>query len=179
MKKHFLILACITILFSCNQKPTADFLIQNGTIIDGLGNPAIKGNILIRNGKMEFVKLGANINANKTIDATGLIVAPGFVDVHNHSDVGIFDSINKLNEGFIRQGVTTIVGGPDGNFSPTVLRQLIGAYKTQGIGTNTAFYIGHNGIRREVMKKDQKRAPTLDELNQMKAFLNLEEVNSS
>ena len=171
MKKYILLLACITILFSCNQKPTADFLIQNGTIIDGLGNPAIKGDVLIRNGKMELVKPGENINAYKTIDATGLIVAPGFVDVHNHSDAGMFDSINKLNEGFIRQGVTTIVGGPDGNFSPTVLKQLIDAYKKQGIGTNAAFYVGHNGIRREVMKKDQKRAPTANELNQMKALV--------
>lgn len=88
---------------------------------------------------MELVKPGESVDALKTIDATGLIVAPGFVDVHNHTDWGMFDSINRLNEGFIRQGVTTIVGGPDGYPSPSDLRELIEAYNKQGIGTNVAF----------------------------------------
>jgi len=171
MIKYIPLLVCSAILFSCNQKSPADFLIQNGTIVDGLGNLPFKGDVLIRNGKMELVKPVENVDALKTLDATGLVVAPGFVDVHNHTDWAMFDSFKRLNEGFIRQGVTTIVGGPDGYSSPSDIRKLIEAYNKQGIGTNVAFYVGHNGIRKEVMKKDQKRAPTVDELNQMKALV--------
>ena len=171
MKKYILLIIGFAILFSCNQKSPADFLIQNGTIIDGLGNSAFEGNLLIRNGKMELVKPGENINALNTIDATGLVVAPGFLDIHNHSDWSINDSINRLNENYIKQGVTTIVGGPDGYHSPNTILKLIDAYNKNGIGTNAAFYVGHNGIRREVMKEDQQRAPTDEELKEMKALV--------
>ncbi|MCO4822166.1 MAG: amidohydrolase family protein [Flavobacteriaceae bacterium] len=171
MKKHYLLLLISAILFSCNQEPPADFLIQNGTIIDGLGNPAIKADLLIRNGLIEYVKSGERDSAINTIDATGLIVSPGFIDVHNHSDQSINNPSKRLNEGFIRQGVTTIVGGPDGRWAPSTLKELISAYDSLGIGTNVAFYVGHNGIRRAVMKEDQQRQPTSDELNQMKALV--------
>lgn len=171
MKKYYHLLLITAILFSCKQEPPADYLIQNGIIIDGLGNPPIKADLLIRDGIMEIVKRGENIKATETIDATGLSVSPGFIDVHNHSDRSINNKENRLNEGFIRQGVTTIVGGPDGGWSPSQLKEFIEAYDSIGIGTNVAFYIGHNGIRREVMKEDQQRKPTSEELNQMKALV--------
>jgi N-acyl-D-aspartate/D-glutamate deacylase len=171
MKKQiFLFLVTVTI-FSCNQKPSADFLIKNGTIIDGLGNPPFEADLLIRNGLMEVVKKGDKVSATEIIDASGLIVSPGFIDVHNHSDQSIDKPENKLNEGFIRQGVTTIVGGPDGRWAPSTLKNLISAYDSLGVGTNVAFYVGHNGIRREVMKKDQQRPPTIKELDEMKAMV--------
>jgi len=171
MKKYFLILITTAIILSFNQKPPADYLIKNGTIIDGLGNPAMKADLLIRNGKMELVKPGENVSATNTIDATGLIVSPGFIDVHNHSDQSINDPSKRLNEGFIRQGVTTVVGGPDGRWAPSTIKKLISAYASKGIGTNVAFYVGHNGIRKAVMKRDQQRLPTPDELKQMKALV--------
>ena len=171
MKKYLLLIIGFAIILSCNQKPSADFLIQNGTIIDGLGNPAFKGDLLILNGKMELVKAGEKVNAVNVIDATGLFIAPGFIDIHNHSDWSINDSINRLNETYVQQGVTTIVGGPDGYHSPSTILELITAYKKNGIGTNVAFYVGHNGIRREVMKEDQQRAPTQTELEEMKALV--------
>ena len=171
MKKYIFLIIVLASIFSCNQNPPADFLIQNGTIIDGLGNPAFEGDLLIRNGKMELVKPGESVNTLKTIDATGLIVAPGFLDIHNHSDWSINDSINRLNETYIKQGVTTIVGGPDGYHSPSTILKLINAYNENGIGTNAAFYVGHNGIRREVMKEDQQRSPTKEELEEMKSLV--------
>lgn len=172
MKNHLILFASVLILFSsCQKNTTADFLIQNGSIIDGLGNPAFEGDLLIRNGIIELVKPGKNVIASKIIDATGLVISPGFIDVHNHSDWSINDSINRLNETYIKQGVTTIVGGPDGYHSPSSILELINAYNKNGIGTNVAFYVGHNGIRREVMKDDQQRPPTRDELNQMKALV--------
>jgi N-acyl-D-aspartate/D-glutamate deacylase len=171
MKNNILLLVCFSTLFSCSQKPPADFLIQNGTIIDGLGNPAFAGDLLIRNGIIEFIKPGETAKALKTIDATGLVIAPGFIDIHNHSDWSMTDSISRLNEAFIKQGVTTIVGGPDGNHAPSRILKLIDTYKKNGIGQNVAFYIGHNGIRKEVMQNDQKRPPSALELKQMKALV--------
>lgn len=170
MKLPILLLSLLLIQ-ACSQQPSSDVLIQNGTIIDGLGNPAFEADLLIRNGKIKFVKSGEKVPATMTIDATGLVVAPGFIDVHNHSDQSINDPEKKLNEGFIRQGVTTIVGGPDGRWAPEALREFIATYDSLGIGTNVAFYVGHNGIRREVMKEDQQRAPTAPELDQMKALV--------
>ena len=171
MKNYFLVLIALAVFWSCNQEPAADYLIKNGTIIDGLGNPAIEANLLIRNGIMEIVKPGDKVNAVNIIDAKGLIVSPGFIDVHNHSDQSINNPERKLNEGFIRQGVTTIVGGPDGRWAPATLKRFINAYDSLGIGTNVAFYVGHNGIRKEVLKEDQQRAPTAEELDQMKAMV--------
>jgi len=171
MKYYLLFLLPSVIFFSCNQEPPADFLIKNGTVVDGLGNPSLKADLLIRNGVMELLKPGENAAASTTIDATGLIVAPGFIDVHNHSDQSINDPAKRFNEGFIRQGVTTIVGGPDGRWAPFTIKELITAYDSIGVGTNVAFYVGHNGIRRAVMKEDQQRPPTPDELNQMKALV--------
>ncbi|GAB5472670.1 MAG: amidohydrolase family protein [Maribacter sp.] len=171
MKKYIFLIIGLTGFFSCIQHQPADFFIQNGTIIDGLGNPAIKRNLLIRNGKMELVKLGENVDALKTIDATGLVIAPGFLDIHNHSDWSIIDTVNRLNETYIKQGVTTVVGGPDGYHSPSDILKMINAYNENGIGTNVAFYVGHNGIRKEVMKEDQQRSPTNEELEEMKALV--------
>lgn len=171
MKKYILLMSCFLMLLSYGQQSSADVLIKNGTLIDGLGNPPMKANVAIRNGLMEVLKQGEEIEAKNTIDATGLIVAPGFIDVHNHSDWNLQGEEKKLNEGFVRQGVTTIVGGPDGYWAPSTIKELIEVYKAKGIGTNVAFYVGHNGIRKEVMQKDQNRAPTAKELEQMKKLV--------
>jgi N-acyl-D-aspartate/D-glutamate deacylase len=85
MTVYFLLLVS-AILLSCSQNSSVDFLIQNGTPIDGLGNPVIQSDLLIQNGRMKIVNQGESLVAVQTIDATGLIVSPGFIDVHNHSD---------------------------------------------------------------------------------------------
>lgn len=156
---------------SFGPTPSVSFLILNGTIIDGLGNPSFKSDLIIRDGKMELIVPGSKVKAKETIDATGLIIAPGFIDVHSHTDQALLNPENRLNEGVIRQGITTIVGGPDGMLSPSRLNYMLGVYAKNGIGTNVAFYIGHNGIRGKVMKRDQQRDPTTEELNQMKKMV--------
>ncbi len=129
-------------------------------------------------------------SADRMIDASGLVVAPGFIDVHSHTAPALADSAKRFNEGVLRQGVTTIVGGPDGAFSPGIIRLLIDTYEQQGIGTNVALYVGHNAVRLQAMgqverpltPKDlsrfsartsevQQRPPTPQELDQMKALV--------
>lgn len=178
MKQLLLYFLLATSIFSCYQPINVDYHIKNGTIIDGLGNPPFNADLFIKDGNIGIIDSDEEVNAEHTIDATNLVVAPGFIDSHNHSDRSIKDNDKKLNEGFIRQGVTTIVGGPDGWWSPREIRELLNKYAAQGIGTNLAFYVGHNGIRREVMEDDQirlmrkmQRRPTDDELNQMKQLV--------
>jgi N-acyl-D-aspartate/D-glutamate deacylase len=81
----------------------------------------------------------------------------------------MFDPAKRGNDGVIRMGVTTVVGGPDGGAGPGLMRQFITDLVRTGAGTNVALYVGHNGLREEIMGKDAQRAPTPDELARMKA----------
>ena len=150
-----------------------DLVITGGRIVDGTGRPAFAGDVAVRGGWIVRVAPpGAlrRVPATSRIDATGLVVSPGFVDVHSHSIEEAFKSPNKLNEGVVRMGVTTIVGGPDGYFAPFHLRMIMDSLRHHGSGTNVAAYIGHNGVREAVMGMAQ-RAPTAEELAKMKALV--------
>ena len=150
-----------------------DVVISGGRIVDGSGRPAYAGDIGVRGGWItRIAPAGALKGATATtrIDATRLVVAPGFVDVHSHSLEESFKTPNRLNEGVVRMGVTTIVGGPDGYFAPFHMRMILDSLRHHGSGTNVAMYIGHNGIREAVMGHAQ-RAPTAAELKRMKAMV--------
>jgi len=150
-----------------------DVVVTGAMIADGSGGPAVAGEVGVRNGWIVVVgKAGelARAKARRRIDATGLMLAPGFIDVHSHTVPAILSKERKFNEGVIRQGVTTVVAGPDGGFAPDQLKRVIGFLQAEGAGTNVASYIGHNGIRRAAMGNDQ-RAPTPDELERMKAMV--------
>ncbi len=156
---------------SCAEPRTVDVLILGGTVIDGSGGRGRRVAVGVEGDSIVFVGSARNVTASDTIDASGLVVAPGFIDVHSHTVEGMLENPSlRLNEGVVRQGVTTVVGGPDGGASPNVLRQALGALEEMGVGTNLAFYVGHNGIREDVMGQEQ-RAPTDDELEQMKAMV--------
>jgi len=150
-----------------------DVVITNARLIDGTGRPARAAEIGVRGGWI--VRIGAPGSlraapARDRLDARGLVVAPGFIDVHSHTDEAIADSGRRYNEGAVRQGVTTVVGGPDGGAAPSDMRALIAALGRQGAGTNLAMYVGHNAVRAEVMK-DAQRAPTAEEMTRMKALV--------
>jgi len=154
---------------------TADLIIVGGIVVDGSGDPPRTGTVVIAGNSIVTVggaaADGGGARAADTIDASGLVVAPGFIDVHNHTPPAIALPGNNLNEGFIRQGVTTVFGGPDGAFAPANIRRFSELYAAQGIGTNVAFYVGHNGIRNEVLGEDQRRAPTTEEMETMRALV--------
>ena len=171
MMKRLLAIVALWACLSCGSSVELEILIRGGTVIDGTGTPGRVSDLGIADGRTVSVPPGASFNAKQVIDASGLVVAPGFVDVHNHTDVFITNPDARLNEGFIRQGVTTIVGGPDGAHTPSQIRNLITAFEEGGVGTNVAFYVGHNGVRLQVMGNDQRRAPTDEELAEMKALV--------
>ncbi len=150
---------------------SVDVLIRGGEIVDGTGAPPTRADVAIRGGQVVAIGPNLQVDATSVINAHGKIVAPGFIDAHNHTPPQLAMPALHLNEPFIRQGVTTVVGGPDGEISPSDLRHLLDAYRRTGIGTNVAFYVGHNAIRTEVMGKNQDRAPTAQELERMRALV--------
>ena len=164
-------LVMIALSTSCRGSASFEILIIGGTLVDGTGLPARLANVGIRDGEIVWVGEKTTVSAADTIDATGLVVAPGFIDVHSHTPFALMDSTRRWNEGVIRQGVTTVVGGPDGGAGPWTVRPLIEAGTSHGFGTNVAFYVGHNAIRDSVMGDDTQRAPTEEELETMRAMV--------
>ncbi|MBX2941801.1 MAG: D-aminoacylase [Cyclobacteriaceae bacterium] len=155
-------LLAATLLFGCQQE--YDLIIKNGMVYDGSGNPPTQTDVAIT--KDKIVKVGnlSSAKAKRIIDATGLAVAPGFIDLHAHLD----PLLNLPSaESAIRQGVTTSLGGPDGS-SPWPLGAYLDKADSIGMTMNVAFLIGHNTIRRNVMKLEN-RAPTDEELATMEA----------
>src|SRR5687768_13884941 len=89
-----------------------DLLIENGTVVDGSGEPGFVGTVGVRGGRLEIVRETGDSSVERRIDATGQVVAPGFIDLHSHSGLMIF--ADPLHEPKVRQGVTTEVIGVDG-----------------------------------------------------------------
>ncbi|NNF29353.1 MAG: amidohydrolase family protein, partial [Gemmatimonadetes bacterium] len=164
------VLASVLTVACGDAHTTAGILIRGATVVDGSGQPGYVADVAITGDRVVHVGPDGP-PARDTVEAAGLMVAPGFVDVHSHTPPALMEAERRLNEGVVRQGVTTVVGGPDGGFSPSHIRQLTEAFESQGIGTNVAFYVGHNAIRNEVMVEDQQRAPTEQELDEMKALV--------
>ena len=153
------------------QRQEVDVLIRGGTIVDGLGAPKRVADIAVRGEHIVTIGESLDVKARLEIDARNRIVSPGFVDAHNHSDAGLQSHSGHLNEQFLSQGVTTVVLGPDGEHSPTRIRALLQSFGERGIGTNVGFYVGHGGIRSEVLGSRQNRVPSNTELARMTALV--------
>ena len=114
MRPCFLFLTlCLTISFAHAQP--YDLVIKNGRVVDGTGNPWIHADVAIQNGRIVRVGPVATTDAKRTIDATGLIVAPGFIDVHTHVEGSLESQPAAPN--FVHDGVTTLITGNCGQFA--------------------------------------------------------------
>lgn len=142
--------------------PVYDLVITNARIIDGTGNPWFRGSIAIKDGRIARVGWFDTSGAKQTIDARDQIVAPGFIDVHAHSE-NVFEHPDAEN--FIRMGVTSFITGNCGG-SHTDVGGFLGKYAETSLAINVATLIGHNSVRQKVMKLDN-RAPTAVEQQQM------------
>jgi N-acyl-D-amino-acid deacylase len=146
---------------------TRSILIKNATIIDGTGRPAFHGDLRITDGKIAKIgqiKPSAN---DEILNAAGLILAPGFIDIHNHSQSGLLREGTAANQ--VSQGITTIMVGPDGDGPwpiPDYLNKLDGK-----IAVNVGAFVGHATVREQVMKKDYVRKATDAEIKQMAALV--------
>ncbi|MBL8122959.1 MAG: D-aminoacylase [Pyrinomonadaceae bacterium] len=143
-----------------------DLVINNARIVDGTGNPWFHGSIGVRDGKIIKISRFELRNAAKTIDANGQIVAPGFIDVHAHTE-DIFS--NPTAENFIRMGVTSLVTGNCGG-SVTDVGEFLGRFKEKPLAINLATLIAHGSVRSKVMGLDD-RAPTAEEQQKMNGLV--------
>ncbi len=145
-----------------------DLLITGGTVVDGTGAAPFRADVAIRGDRIVRVSREpiAAERALRVIDATGRVVAPGFIDIHAH-----LDPLLRLPgaESHVRQGVTTAVGGPDGT-SPLPLSEHLLEAEAAGMGMNVAFLVGHNSVRRWVMGTED-RQPTGAELERMRELV--------
>ena len=152
---------------------TVDLLIAGGTVIDGTGAPARRADVGVRGDRIVFVgdARRKRVVAARTVDASGLIVAPGFIDPHTHSgsDLRSDDPKERAALNHLTQGVTTVFIGNDGDGSPAVADTLSQA-EAGGIGVNVASFVGFGAVRRQVVG-DADRAPTADELQRMKRLV--------
>ncbi len=151
------------ILCSCSKQEVYTIIIKNGTIYDGTGSDAIPMDIGIKDDVIEKIGDLSKAKAMRIIDASNMVVAPGFIDMHAHLDP-ILELPNC--ESHIRQGVTTALGGPDGS-SPWPFGKYLDTLTKVGTGMNVAYLIGHNTVRKNVMGLEN-RAPTQQELYLMK-----------
>jgi N-acyl-D-amino-acid deacylase len=160
MFKTFVLTAVIFALISSAFGQTGSYVISNATIIDGSGAPAYIGSVRVRDGKIVSVGKIKAKKGEEVIDGSGLAVAPGFIDIHNHSESGLLREGTAANQ--VSQGITTVIVGPDGG-SPESIAEYFS--KLEGkIGINVGAFIGHGTIRGLVMKEDYKRTATPDEI---------------
>ncbi|MBL8241341.1 MAG: D-aminoacylase [Bryobacterales bacterium] len=158
------------ILFGLAVPATAadfDLLIRNARIVDGTGNPWYKSDVGVKDGRIAKIGVGTAATADRTIDAAGRVLAPGFIDVHTHIERAIF--IDPRADAFLRDGVTSVVTGNCGN-SAVDLKDFFGRLEKAGIGMNISALIGHNTVRGAVMGS-ANRAPTAAELAKMQALV--------
>ena len=151
---------------SSPQNPTYDVLIVGGTIVDGSGNAPARNDVAIKNGRIAAIGRLPKATATEVIDAAGLMVAPGFIDVHTHAD-DIADTPRADN--FVRMGVTSVVAGNCGG-SALDVADALSKIRSVGVAINYATLIGHNTVRRAVMGTSNRDA-TVSELAKMKSLV--------
>ena len=187
------ILACLlfTSCFSATVfAQSFDLVLTNGHIIDGTGSPWYSGDLGIREGKIAAIGNLANAPRKRTIDVQGQVVAPGFIDMLGQSEMTIL--VDPRLPSKIYQGITTEITGEGNSAAPLndviiradvasyqhlkitpdwrTMRQYFARLEKQGMGINLASYVGATQVRRMVLG-DENKAPTPDQLNQMKALV--------
>lgn len=154
-----LMLASTSAPVRADQPPRveADVILRGGTLIDGTGAPSRPADLAIRGDRIVAVGTVKAIPGARVVDVAGLVVAPGFIDLHTHSDQGITRPSTRLNANYLVQGVTTIVTGNCGAGALDAARYFA-VIDTHGAGTNVIHLIPHGEVRSTVLG-NADRAP--------------------
>ena len=150
-----------------------DVLLRGGTLIDGTGSSARVADVAVRGDRIVFIGSAsqATLTPKRTIDVRGLVVAPGFIDPHTHTqgDLGSPDARVRANLPYLMQGVTTVVTNNDGGGNPHI-GETLAEWTKNGIGTNAALFVPQGSVRREVLGMSDA-APTPAQLDSMRALV--------
>lgn len=149
------------------QAPTYDLILRGGRIVDGTASPWYTADIAITGDTIVRIAPAIAGQAKREVNVKGLIVAPGFIDIHTHARRGIFEVPTADN--YVRQGVTTLIEGPDGS-SPIPIAPFLEKVAATRITPNFAMFIGQGSVRSEVMGEVDRPA-TRDELDKMRAIV--------
>jgi N-acyl-D-amino-acid deacylase len=183
-------LLCVVAVGFVQQSSSFDFIITNGHIIDGTGSPWYSGDIGIRDGKVAAIGNLSTATSKRTIDAHGMVVAPGFIDMLGQSEQTIL--VDPRLPSKIYQGITTEITGEGSSIAPLndaiiqadktkydhlkitpdwrTFRQYFARLEKQGIGINLASYAGATQVRRMVLG-DADVQPTAAQLDQMRSLV--------
>jgi N-acyl-D-aspartate/D-glutamate deacylase len=153
------------------QAPEFDLVIRGGRLVDGTGNPGFDADLGIKDGRIAVVGPVTG-TAARTIDASGLVVAPGFIDIHNHSDTTLLDDPDA--QSMIRQGVTSMILGEGGSAAPSAKWPRFSAYfeelQRRGLSVNVGSYVGSSQIWTEV-RGPRAGPPDATELAKMRRLM--------
>lgn len=144
----------------------ADLVLRGGTIHDGSGGEPAVGDVAIKAGRIIAVGKFEVAGTPRIIDCDKLMIAPGFIDLHSHSDSGIVKPETRINSNYLTQGVTTVVTGNCGG-GPTDVGNYFKQIDEHGAGTNVLHLIPHGSLREKVMG-NVNRPPSPAELEKMK-----------
>lgn len=158
------------------QAPSYDLIIRNARVVDGTGSPWYRSDVGIRGDEIATIARRIDAPSTRTVDAADQVVAPGFIDIHVHALGGAGRPPVPLPiievptaDNYIRQGVTTLITGPDG-FSPIPLAPVLALMAKTGTVPNVGTFVGHGSIR-EAVFGSVNRAPTPDELERMRTVV--------
>lgn len=149
----------------------ADVLIRGGTIYDGSAGQPFVGDVAISGDRIVYVGKRAPMAAARTIDASGMLVTPGFIDPHTHADgfLRAPDAATRANAAWLNQGVTSVMIGVDGSGTPDV-GDVARKLTASGVGTNVVPFVGFGAVRQRVLGQ-AARAPDTAELARMKTMV--------
>ena len=162
-------LVALLAITGCSGRSSYDLIIRGGRVLDGSGNPWYYADIGVRGDRIAAVGDLSTARAARIVDAGGLYVAPGFVDVHTHVGSGLDTPDRSAGHPLLAQGITTVLVNPDGG-GPVDLAQQRRDLLEDGLGVNVGMQIGHNVIRSRVIGSED-RDPTPAELDSMKLLV--------
>jgi N-acyl-D-aspartate/D-glutamate deacylase len=167
---HVLILVLLLVSAIDVRNDGSAFLIRGATVYDGSAQPGREADVLIQGKQVK--EIGKDLAAGgkvRIIDGAGLIVAPGFIDLHTHSDTPLTQKNTRANLCYLMQGVTTVVTGNCG-FGPSDVAGYFRTLEAGGIGSNVIHQVPHNDVRNRAMG-NANRLPTSAELKKMEAIV--------
>ncbi len=167
MKQNIAIILLTLLIAGTAAAQVTSFVIRNATIIDGSGGKPYKADVRVKGDKVVAIGKLKSKKDEESIDATGLVLSSGFIDIHNHSESGLQREGTAANQ--VSQGITTVIVGPDGG-SPDSIAEYFTSLEGK-IAVNVGAFMGHGTLRGLVMKPDLKRAATESETVEMGKLL--------